>query len=146
LNADIIVIGPGSLYTSLLPNLLVRDLLGAVHASKAFKVFVCNIVTQIGETMSYSVDDHIRALEEHVGEKLFNVVLFNNNFDFQLPDESDEWVQPTESSWSDARLYPADLVDYEHPWRHDPGRLAQILMKMYYERTVPMDESLATRL
>jgi hypothetical protein len=96
--------------------------------------------------VSYSVDDHIRALEEHVGEKLFNVVLCNSNFEFQLPDESDEWVQATESSWSDARLYPADLVDYEHPWRHDPGRLAQTLMKMYFERTGPLGENPAARL
>jgi uncharacterized cofD-like protein len=146
LNADIVVVGPGSLYTSLLPNLLVRDLLGAVRASKAFKVFVCNIVTQIGETQSYSVDDHIRALEEHVGEELFNVVLYNNNFEFQLPDESDEWVQATESSWSDARLYPADLVDYESPWRHDPRRLAQVLMNLYYDRTGLLGESPPVRL
>ena len=55
-----IVIGPGSLYTSLLPNLLVHDLLGALHASRALKVYACNIATQTGETDTYSVYDHMR--------------------------------------------------------------------------------------
>ena len=77
LNADMIVVGPGSLYTSLLPNLLVQDLLGAVNASRALKVYVCNIATQAGETDLYSCYDHIHALEDHVGEislKLFYVM------------------------------------------------------------------------
>jgi uncharacterized cofD-like protein len=146
LNAEIVVVGPGSLYTSLLPNLLVRDLLGAVRASKALKVFVCNIVTQEGETQAYSVYDHIHALEEHVGEELFDVVLCNDNFEPALPDGSDQWVQAGEGHWSETLLYSADLVDYEHPWRHDPGRLAQILMNLYYDRTGLLDVSPKVRL
>ncbi len=138
LSADVIIIGPGSLYTSLLPNLLVRDLLGAVQASKALKVYVCNIVTQAGETQSYSCFDHVRALEEHVDEDLFNVVLCNDNYEPVLPDESDQWVLADEKSRSDARLYTSDLVDYEHPWRHDPARLAQVIMDLFYERTGPL--------
>ena len=63
LNADVIVVGPGSLYTSLLPNLLVHDLLGAIQASRALKIYVCNIATQSGETDSYTCYDHVRALE-----------------------------------------------------------------------------------
>jgi uncharacterized cofD-like protein len=141
LNADVIVVGPGSLYTSLLPNLLVRDLLGAIRASKAFKVYVCNIVTQIGETQFYTCADHIRALEEHVGEGLFNVVLCNDNYELVLPDEFDQWVQADEKPLSGMRLFKTDLVDYEHPWRHDPERLAQVLINLYYERTGPLGES-----
>ena len=141
LNADIIVVGPGSLYTSLLPNLLVRDLLGAVRASKAFKVYVCNIVTQAGETDSYTCSDHIRSLEEHVGEDLFDVVLCNDNYELTLPDATDQWVQADEKSRSNARLFTTDLVDYEHPWRHDPGKLAQVLMDLFYERTGPLKET-----
>ena len=140
LNADIIIIGPGSLYTSLLPNLLVRDLLGAMRASKALKVYVCNMVTQAGETQSYSCSDHVRALEEHVGDGLFDVVLCNDNYEPALPDESDQWVLADEMSRSDARLYTSDLVDYEHPWRHDPTRLAQVLMDLFYERTGPLGQ------
>ena len=140
LNADIIIVGPGSLYTSLLPNLLVRDLLGAVRVSRALKVLVCNIVTQAGETQSYSCSDHIRALEEHVGEDLFDVVLCNDNYALAQPVESDQWVLADEISRSDPRLLTADLVDYEHPWRHDPNRLAKVLMDLFYARTGPLEE------
>jgi len=142
LKADIIVVGPGSLYTSLLPNLLVRDLLGAIRASKAFKVYVCNIVTQVGETQFYTCSDHVRALEEHVGENLFNMVICNDNYERTLPDEADQWVQADETSRFDMRLFTTDLVDYENPWRHDPIRLAQALMELYYERTGPLEASL----
>ncbi len=81
LNADMIVVGPGSLYTSLLPNLLVEDLLGAIKASRALKVYVCNIATQSGETDVYTCYDHIRALEEHVGDNLFDIILCNDNYE-----------------------------------------------------------------
>jgi uncharacterized cofD-like protein len=139
LNADMIVIGPGSLFTSLLPNLLVRDVMAAVRNSRAIKVFVCNIAVQPGETQAYSCYDHVRALEEHVGEDLFDIVLCNDNYDTNLADAS-QWVQADEKSRSDVRLYTADLVDYEHPWRHDALRLAQVLMDLFYERTGPLGE------
>jgi uncharacterized cofD-like protein len=135
LNADVIVVGPGSLYTSLLPNLLVRDLLGAIRASQALKVYICNIVTQAGETQFYSCADHVLALEEHVGKDLFDVVLCNDNHELILPDESDQWVQADELSLTNMRLYTSDLVDHKHPWRHDPGRLAKALMELFLERT-----------
>jgi uncharacterized cofD-like protein len=138
LDADIIVVGPGSLYTSLLPNLLVRDLLGAMRVSKAFKVYVCNIVTQAGETQFYSCSDHNRALEEHVGEGLFDVILCNDNYEPALPDDFDQWVKADEISLNGTQLYTTGLVDYEHPWRHDPARLAQVLMDLFYDRTGPV--------
>lgn len=137
LNADMIVIGPGSLYTSLLPNLLVRDVLAAVRSSRALKVYVCNIATQPGETQTFTCYDHVRALEEHVGEDLFDIVICNDNYDGSLA-EASEWVVADEKSRSDTRLYTTDLVDYEYPWRHDSPRLAQILMDMFYERTGPL--------
>ena len=140
LNADVIVVGPGSLYTSLLPNLLVRDLLGAIRASRALKVFICNIVTQDGETQFYSYADHVLALEEHVGEDLFDVVLCNDNYEPILPNASDQWVEADEISLPDIRLHTADLVDHEHPWRHDPGRLAKVLLELFFERTGPLRE------
>ncbi|MBE9508391.1 MAG: YvcK family protein, partial [Chloroflexi bacterium] len=77
LDADVIVAGPGSLYTSVLPNLLVPDVARAVAASRALKVYVCNVATQRGETDGYSVGDHVAALEAHVGAGLFPVVLAN---------------------------------------------------------------------
>jgi uncharacterized cofD-like protein len=137
LNADLILVGPGSLYTSLLPNLLVHDLMAALRASRALKVFICNIATQSGETESYSCYDHVRALEEHVGEDLFDIVLCNDNYEARLGGAS-QWVLADQASRRDARLYTADLVDGDQPWRHDAAKLAQVLMDLYYERTGPL--------
>ena len=139
LNAEMIVIGPGSLFTSILPNLLVHDLLAALRNSRALKVYVCNIATQPGETQAFSCYDHVQALEEHVGSNLFDIVLCNDNYDASLVDET-QWVVADEKSRSDERLYTSDLVDYEHPWRHDSLRLAQVLMDLFYERTGPLGE------
>src|SRR5690606_27165607 len=69
--ADAIVVGPGSLYTSILPNLLVPHISQTILNSNAVKIFVCNVMTQPGETDHYSVYDHVRAIEEHVGSKMF---------------------------------------------------------------------------
>ena len=137
LSAEMVVVGPGSLYTSLLPNLLVQDVLSALRVSRALKVFVCNIAAQKGETDAYSCYDHVRALEEHVGEDLFDVVLCNDNYDESLHRDV-EWVRADERSRRDSRLYTTDLVDVSHPWRHDSAKLAQVLMNLYYERTGPL--------
>ncbi len=137
LSAELVVIGPGSLYTSLLPNLLVPDLLAAIHASRAVKVYVCNIATQKGETDSYSCYDHARAVEEHIGENLFDMVLCNENYEGN-PGANSEWVRVDEKTLTDERSYCADLIDDEHPWRHDSIKLAQVLMDLYFERTGPL--------
>ncbi|NJC95905.1 MAG: hypothetical protein C3F07_14015 [Anaerolineales bacterium] len=138
LNAEMIVIGPGSLYTSILPNLLVHDLLGALRASRAVKVYVCNIVTQAGETDSFSCYDHVRSLEEHVGENLFDVVLCNDNFERQL-NEWDHWVTMDARTRSDSRVRYADLIDDSQPWRHDSQKLAEALMQVLDEYTGPLE-------
>jgi uncharacterized cofD-like protein len=142
LNADLIVVGPGSLYTSLLPNLLVPDLLAAIQASRAIKAFVCNIATQSGETDLYSCYDHSRALEEHIGEDLFDVVLCNENHTGELGKDS-QWVQADERTLTDARVYCADLLDSDRPWRHSSPKLAQVLMDLFYERTGPLSNRMA---
>ncbi|MDK1029070.1 MAG: uridine diphosphate-N-acetylglucosamine-binding protein YvcK [Anaerolineae bacterium] len=139
LKSDMIVIGPGSLYTSLLPNLLVHDVMAALQASPALKVFVCNIATQKGETQSYSCNDHVRAIEGYVGDNLFDIVLCNDNYNPSLA-QPNEWVRADEKSRTDFRLYTADFVDYENPWRHHSMTLAQVLMDLYYERTGPLGE------
>lgn len=138
LAADLIVIGPGSLYTSILPNLLVPDLLEAVRASRAFKVYVVNIATQPGETNQYSVMDHISVLEEHIGDDLADVIVYNNNHDLPLPNISD-WVK-LEGEPRGYPLYGADLVDEQHPWRHDSEKLARTLIDLLFERTGPLIE------
>lgn len=138
LNADMIVVGPGSLYTSLLPNLLVQDLLGAMHASRAVIVYICNIATQSGETDAYTCYDHVRSLEEHVGDSVFDVVLCNDNYEGQLNEES-RWVQVDEKSLADARVRTADLTDKSHPWRHDSIKLAETLAEILDEYTGPLE-------
>jgi uncharacterized cofD-like protein len=138
LNADMIVVGPGSLYTSLLPNLLVHDLLGALRASRAVKVYVCNIVTQTGETDSFSAYDHVQVLEEHVGDRLFDVLLCNDNFNGQL-NKGDTWVEIDDRTRSDSRTVFADLVREEQPWRHDPVKLADTLVGVIDEYTGPLE-------
>ncbi|HZM22980.1 MAG TPA: gluconeogenesis factor YvcK family protein [Anaerolineales bacterium] len=138
LNANMVVIGPGSLYTSLLPNLLVKDLLGAIHASRALKVYVSNIATQSGETDMYSCYDHVRALEEHIGDSIFDVILCNDNYDGQLSTDS-QWVLADERTLSDSRSYVADLTDKDHPWRHDSLKLAKTLIEILDEYTGPLE-------
>jgi len=138
LNADMLIIGPGSLYTSLLPNLLVHDLLGAIHATRALKVYVCNIATQTGETDTYSVYDHMRALEEHMGDSLFDIILCNDNYEGQLAEDS-QWVLADEKTLADSRVHCADLADENHPWRHDSSKLAKKLIEILDEYTGPLD-------
>jgi uncharacterized cofD-like protein len=75
--ADLITIGPGSLFTSLIPNLLVRGIPEAIANSSAIKVFICNLMTQVNESLSLSAADHIRALNQHAGVQLFDYALIN---------------------------------------------------------------------
>jgi uncharacterized cofD-like protein len=76
-NADLITIGPGSLFTSLIPNLLVRGIPEAIAESPAVKVFVCNLMTQVNESLSLTAADHIRALDDHASVRLFDYTLLN---------------------------------------------------------------------
>ena len=78
LNADIILLGPGSLYTSIMPNLLVDGVADALRQSRAIKVYICNVMTQPGETLGYTVSDHLKALVDHVGKGVIDYVLVNN--------------------------------------------------------------------
>lgn len=134
LAADMIVAGPGSLYTSVIPNLLVRDIAAAVRASRAKKVYVCNVATQPGETDGYSVLDHVRALEAH-SEGAFEVVVVNNKQAGELLPRLD-WVRADQPLNSGHRFVAADVIDEDKPWRHDPAKLASVLMKLLEEDLV----------
>jgi uncharacterized cofD-like protein len=134
LDADLIVAGPGSLYTSVLPNLLVPDVARAVRASQATKVYVCNVATQRGETDGYSTGDHVRALEAHVGAGLFPLVLANDNLvvDFDAP-SGVELVPLDFPPRAEYQVLATDLVDPVHPWRHDSDKLARALLQTLSE-------------
>ena len=88
LNADLIVVGPGSLFTSVMPNLLVDGIRQAVQASPALKIYVCNVATQHGETDSFTVGDHFGALQRHLGGHFFDYVLANSNTRGKLPEKA----------------------------------------------------------
>ncbi len=130
LDADLIVAGPGSLYTSVLPNLLVADIVKAIRVSRAKKVYVCNAATQRGETDGYSLGDHMDALHRHVGPDLFPNVLANDNFSHPLPDVAGvEWVTLDHAPDAPYKVFTADLVEAARPWRHDSAKLARWLIQ-----------------
>ena len=137
LNADLIVIGPGSLYTSLLPNLLVPDIAEAIRSSRALKFYVCNVATQPGETDGFSCDDHVSNIEKHLGGHFFDLIICNNRYNGKLLDGV-SWVRPEANLEEKYAVYFADLIDSEYPWRHDSNKLAQVIMDLYYERTGPL--------
>lgn len=131
LDADLIVIGPGSLYTSVLPNLLVPDLAQAIISAPALKVYVCNVATQAGETVGYDVAAHVSALHQHVGAEMITTVLANRTFGHSRPPGAGvDWVRLPGSETAEYRVIARDLVDGQHPWRHDSHKLAQALMEM----------------
>lgn len=129
--ADLIVMGPGSLYTSILPNLLIRDLAEALKHARAPKVYVCNLATQPGETDGYTVADHVHALLDHIPAGCLNMVLANDNL--ALPPTvgggQTVFVQPV-APRGEVRLVTADLVDEKRPWRHDSQKVAKRVMEL----------------
>ena len=133
LQADIVILGPGSLYTSILPNLLVPGIAAAVRHTNAPVVYVCNIATQPGETDGYSVADHAAAIARYVGHSCLDVVVANDNV--ALAGTANDQTIPVPLSWpseaiDQARLITADLVDEQHPWRHDSRKLAQVVRRI----------------
>jgi uncharacterized cofD-like protein len=138
LSADLIVIGPGSLFTSILPSLLVNGIVEAIRASGAYKMYVCNVATQQGETEGFTVADHITALERHIGLGVFHAVLANNSYPSKNKGEHTHYVLPStddDPAHQRYQVYWADLTDVERPWRHDSTKLAQALLATYHEVT-----------
>lgn len=134
LEADLILAGPGSLFTSILPNLLVDDITRAIWAAPGRKMYICNVATQTGETEGFSVEDHVLAIERHTGRGLFPFVLANDNVCKSSPQEWNFNQVCLGSSLPDGyQLVAADLVDDEHPWRHNPEKLARAVMHWYEE-------------
>ncbi|WP_285889638.1 YvcK family protein [Paenibacillus glycanilyticus] len=135
--ADAILIGPGSLYTSIIPNLLVPRLAQAIVDSTAVKLFVCNVMTQPGETDGYSVSDHLRAVQDHIGHSLFDYVLVN---DGEIPPEvSDKYAEMgstqvtldvDEVTRMGHEVIADRLVLYRTFLRHDAERLSHHIYKL----------------
>jgi uncharacterized cofD-like protein len=137
LSADLIVIGPGSLYSSVLPNLLVPGLAETIRVSKALKFYICNVANQKGETDGYKIMDHIRAIEKHLQNQHFDIIVCNNDFSCKLP-KGVEWVVADSELEEQYSLYFAPLADKANPWRHNSQLLAETILDLYYERTGPL--------
>lgn len=133
LQADLIVMGPGSLYTSILPNLLLPDLAEALQQSRARKIYVCNLATQPGETDNYTVVDHVRAILQHLPTNFLNVidvVLANDNLSVPPQTGGGRTVYVTPLAPDDVLMITADLVDEKRPWRHDSDKLARAVINL----------------
>jgi uncharacterized cofD-like protein len=133
LDADIIVLGPGSLYTSILPNLLIRGIADALRATDAYKIYICNVATQPVETDGYTVAEHVMALERHIGRGVFQAVLANNRYPEKNAGENTTYVLPAAADHEVMQRYEihyTDLTDEERPWRHDSDKLAAAILKL----------------
>ena len=143
-NADMIVLGPGSLYTSIIPNLLVAGITDAIAASRALKVYVGNVMTQEGESEGYTNADHIRAIFQHSRESLFSLSLVN---DAPIPPDiagryAVEGAEPLPWDAEGCRELGVELVSrpvamvLDGYVRHDPDKLAAALMELFDSRSV----------
>jgi len=131
LQAEMVVMGPGSLYTSIVPNLLVPGIAQAIRHTQALRVYVCNLATQPGETDGFTVADHVRAIDRVLGGNYLDVVIANDRL--ELPPEKRHQADLVRPDWPFERrptqIIYTDLVDDERPWRHDSRKLAAVLQR-----------------
>jgi uncharacterized cofD-like protein len=130
--ADIIVIGPGSLYTSIIPNFLIKGISSAVNESPATKIFVCNVATQPHETENYDVSKHLEVFQHHSGVDV-DYIIVNNN----IKDNPEEWNQPAVLPVSSlmgfkGNVIVGDVLDNTMPTRHDSVKLASAIMRIIH--------------
>lgn len=141
--ADIIVMGPGSLYTSIIPNLIINGMPQAIAKSPAYKIYVCNVMTQTGETDGFSAADHVRALIDHAEPKILDACIIN---DALVPEEALKRYRG-ENSYpvtADAETIKAmgykvvatDLLSVADYVRHDSKKLTQALIKLIETKRV----------
>ena len=135
-SADAIILGPGSLYTSIMPNLLVDGISDALKRSKAIKIYICNVLTQPGETDGYSASNHAKAILDHTGKGAIDYVLVNST---PIPDDMwrDTGATPVTIDEDNINalgcgLVKADLMSATQAGRHDPEKLCAAVMKMIY--------------
>lgn len=135
--ADVIILGPGSLYTSILPNLLVDDLAETVCKSRAMKIYICNVVTQPGETDGYTASMHAKAIMDHAGPGVIDYIIVNSA---PLPIEAQQKyaqegsypVQVDEDGLAELgiRYVKTDIISQENPGHHDPEKLSRTIMDL----------------
>ncbi len=132
-----IILGPGSLYTSIMPNLLIGGMYDAIKQSRAIKIYICNVMTQLGETGSYKVSDHIKAIIAHTGEGVMNYCIVNTG---KVPPKllgkyKEENAYPViideeKVKESGCEIVKANVIDTKDFVRHDSHRLARIIIDL----------------
>lgn len=136
--ADLIIIGPGSLYGSIIPNLLIPEIVDALHAnSRAIKVYIANCSTERTQTAHFSVEDHIAELQHYAGKNSFDYCLVNDNI-IRLSDDVLKLGEinniTTENNVvGDVKVVRGDIISEENPLYHDSEKLASVLMDFYSE-------------
>lgn len=135
--ADIIIMGPGSLYTSILPNLIIRGIPEAIAASAAYKIYVCNVMTQSGETDGFSAGEHVRRLIEHANPKLLDACIINNAVAPEEPlqryrseDSYPVAADPDLIKSMGYKVVATDLLAVDSYVRHDPKKLTDALITL----------------
>lgn len=139
--ADLILVGPGSLYTSIIPNLLVEEIVDVIAHSRAIRVYIANLMTQPGETQHYSVADHIRAIYHHTRPGLFDFVVINSRqvTPKLLRRYRAEGADPVDPSLEELqhlglRYVTANLLQEEGVVRHDQVRLTRLLIDKFVKQ------------
>lgn len=134
MDADAIIVGPGSLYTSIIPNLLVQGMVRAIRSSPALTFYISNIMTENGETDHFTAADHISVIRKHIGEQIFDYVVVNSGGIDQerlsrYLEEKAVPVQPSlrELEQMEVRAIEADLVSHAEVAWHDPHKLARVI-------------------
>ena len=139
--ADLILLGPGSLYTSILPNLLIPEIAGAIAKSKAPRVYIANLMTQPGETAGYALADHLRAIQKHVPRRVIDWVVANRQA--VSPDVArryrDEGAEPVAVDLPALqklgfRVILDDLLEEHGVIRHNTERLSRLLVEKFLHR------------
>ena len=129
--ADLIIIGPGSLYTSIVPNLLIPGIAKAVEQSRALKVYVCNVAEEPRQTVGYSVQDHLDVVRRYTGHGSAHAVIANSSIPDGPTPAGLAFIRP-DRPWEDpALLVEADIIDRAATARHDPAKLAAAVADIY---------------
>lgn len=140
-DADLILVGPGSLYTSIIPNLLVQEVADVIAHSKALRVYIANLMTQPGETQDYSVADHVHAIYRHTRPGLFDYAVINTKrvAPHLLRRYRAEGAEPVDPSWRELdqmglRYVTGDLLHEQDLVRHDQVRLTRLLINKFIKQ------------
>ncbi len=135
--ADLVILGPGSLYTSIIPNLLVKGVADAIRESRALKFYICNIMTQPGETDNYNASHHLEAITKHAGENLVDYVIVNNEIisaaTMQRYEKELAYQVVNDLSAlkkQNVTVIEAPLLDENAVARHDSKKLGQLIMEL----------------